>query len=111
MQAFNFKLKYRKGIKNKNADFFSRPVLPVENSKYLNSDILKSTKADTDLYDKDNTGQHSISHYINLALRNTNNDVMEVDQDDDLNSRNIDPYEDEGLMYYLRNGRQQGGVP
>jgi hypothetical protein len=106
LQAFNFKLKNRKGIENKNADH----VHPVENSKNLNSEILKSTEADTDLYDKDNTGQHSISHYINLALRGKNN-VKEVDQDDDLNSRNIDHYEDEGLVYYLRNGKTQGGVP
>ena len=32
------------------------------------------------------------------------------DEDDEPNTRNLDPYDDEGLLYFIKNGRHLSGL-
>ncbi len=94
VQSFDFIIRYRKGKEHTVPDCLSRP--PKEDG---NSDLVNSTNTES---------MHKINTlFCGLCVKNKDS----VSDEDEPNSRNLDPYDDENLLYFIKNGRHVSGLP
>ena len=95
VQSFDFILRYRKGKENTVPDCLSRPP-KNENDLRLPVESLDKN------YHKIN------SIFCGLCK---SKDQVTSDDEDEPNSRNVDPHDDIGLLYFIKNGRHLSGLP
>ena len=95
VQSFDFILRYRKGKENTVPDCLSRPP-KNENDLRLPVESLDKN------YHKIN------SIFCGLCK---SKDQVTSDDEDEPNSRNVDPHDDIGLLSFIKNGRHLSGLP
>jgi hypothetical protein len=104
LQTYDFEVIHKKGSQHLNVDVLSRPVLLVQTRASKNKAPVPQIKAT----DSTDIKQQVVIEELVLN-ENRHTDPTQSNEECD-NEGPLDPYEDEGLLHYLRYGRHIQGA-